>query len=638
MFDWLVKTKHPARFRIPVYCILVLACTIAADFLGSTSLGNWAELRTYDLRFKLRGPLPVPASAPVTILAIDDEALANIPDPLMFWHKEFALVLDRLYKHQASVIGIDFIFADISGFDPEGQRSLGEVLLLAGAEGVPVVLAYQVRSRGVDQPPEFLRFAATAADHLLAFVNLTTDTDDFVRRQQILALEEGGRVRPGFALAVVEAYAKRSGIRFHRPATVDHMLNINFRGPGCFRRISFAKAAEAARRGDGVFFENALRGQIVLIGRIGEPGDEDLHSTPQYFMAKGEGGTGSLRTPGIEIHANVIATLIEGSHLRPLTRAQQRAVTLLLILAVSLSCFRLPPLPALGLGALTSFGYACAACIWLFQSRWWFPVVAPLSGAFLMAGGAEITDYIFQGREKRKLKELFKRYVNDRVIEKILQAPEALSLQGERKEVTILFADIRDFTSRSEGAPAEAVVAELTEYFTAVVTVIQDHNGMVDKFIGDGVMAIFGAPLEDSDAAFNCVRAALGMSVAVNNLNGRLVGRGARPLSIGIGIHTGEAVVGNIGSARKMEYTAIGDTVNLASRIEGLTRKLKTEILISGDTYTALRGRISADLLGEEQVRGRIQPVRVYAVTAHGQPVGNLQDPEGHGENRLTPA
>lgn len=614
MLKWLVNPGHKQRLRLIVYCILVLTCTTLAEYVGSTSLGRWAELRTYDLRFKLRGPLPFSATVPLTILAIDEEALSYLPDPLMFWDSEFALVLDQLCRHHASVIGVDFIFADISRFDPEGQRKLSEALLQAAAEDVPVVLAYQVRSAGADQPPDSIRLAALAAGHALAFANLTTDSDDFVRRQQILATEEGSQVQPGFALAVAEAFSRKSGRASPRPVPGDPTLLINFRGPDHFERISFAKAVEAARNRDSTFFEKSFRNHIVLIGRVGGPGDEDLHSTPQYFMARETQGTGSVRTPGVEIHANVVTTLIEGSNLRPLTRAQQRAVILLLILGASLLCLRFPPLIALLLSSAVSLGYVLASCFWLFHLRWWFPVVSPVFGAFLATGAAELTDFIFQGREKRRLRELFRRYVNDQVIEKILQSPETLSLQGDRKQITILFADIRDFTSRSEGVPAEAIVIELSEYFTAMVAVIQSHNGMVDKFIGDGIMAIFGAPLEDPDAAYNCVSAALGMSAAVKKLNEEFVRRGSSPISIGIGIHTGEAVVGNIGSARKMEYTAIGDTVNLASRIEGLNKKFKTEILISSDTFEALQGRMPADLLGEEQVKGRTQSVSIYAV------------------------
>ncbi len=134
MLAWLVSAKHKRRLRLLIYCVLVLASTTAADYSSSTALGRWAELRTYDLRFMLRGSLPASPAVPVTILAIDEKALSYIPDPLMFWHKEFVLVLGQLDRHRASVIGVDFIFADVSRFDPEGQRNLGEVLLQAAAE------------------------------------------------------------------------------------------------------------------------------------------------------------------------------------------------------------------------------------------------------------------------------------------------------------------------------------------------------------------------------------------------------------------------------------------------------------------------------------------------------------------------
>jgi adenylate cyclase len=592
--------------------LIVAICLFLSQWIGGSSLGQWAELRTYDLRFKLRGPLPESEAAPISILAIDDEALAFIPEPMMLWQGVFARVLDQLTANRAAVVGVDFIFSDIAKYDPEGQQALSRALLQAGAE-VPVVLAYQVKPTGIDQPPEALRLSALAAGHVLAFVNLTTDSDDFVRRQQIRATASGRDPEPGFALAIAQAYAKKVHRIFSTPDAGDSTILINFRGPGRFRRISLAKAVQAASAGDAAFFSDNFRDRIVLIGRIGGLGDEDLHSTPMYF-SRVRGEAVPARTPGVEIHANTIATLLEGNRLRTLHPGQAWMLAALVILSVSLLCFRLSPTLAPVLSAVVAMGYLALACLWAFGKGWWLPVVAPCSGAVLAVGALEILDFIREGREKRRLRELFRRYVNNEVIEKILQSPDALALQGQRREITVLFADIKNFTARSETITPETLVRDLTEYFTAMVREIQNHNGMVDKFIGDGIMAIFGAPIEDPESALRGVQAAQAMITALKHLNERLVARGARPIAIGIGLHTGQAVVGNIGSYQKMEYTAIGDVVNVASRIEGLTRKFNADILISGSTFDALKGMVAAQSLGEEVVKGRVQPVPIYAV------------------------
>ncbi len=614
----MVKARRKQWLRALIYCTLIFASAAVADLIGYSSLGRLAELRTYDLRFKLRGFLPQSGAESITILAIDEETLDRIPTPMILWQKEIALVIDQLVAHSAGVIGIDFIFSDITRFDPEGQRALGEALLRAGTMGVPIVLAYRVRPFGVEQPPMTTRLAALAAGHTLAYANLTTDFDDFVRRQQLFTVGEDKKENPSFAFAIAQRFAQKYGKQMGVPDQGSQTLLINFRGPGQFKEVSFAKALEAAVKGDGAFFTNNFQNKIVLIGRVGGPGDEDLHSTPHYFWREQAQKTGTVRTPGVEIHANAITTLLQKSGLKSLSTSRQRAIVFLLVVLVALLCYCLPPMVAPALAGLVDIAYLLAACLWWFPSGWWLPIVSPVAGSVLVLGAAEIADFALEGREKRRLRNLFKRYVDDQVIEKILQAPEALALQGERKQITILFADIRDFSRRSEPAPATAVVSELNEYLSDMVAVIQKNHGMVDKFIGDGIMAIFGTPIEDPEAALHGVQAALGMREALIRLNERLAKRGAQPLAIGIGIHTGEAVVGNIGSPEKMEYTAIGDTVNVASRIEGLTKSLKAQILISGETYHALQGRIPAIPLGQESVKGRTQMVQVYAVSVPG--------------------
>ena len=585
----------------------------AGTLIQSSSLGNWVEQRTYDLRFAMRGSLPPSTLAPTTILAIDEPTLSEIPDPLMLWHRHFASVIEKLAEGGAAVVGIDFIFSDISLFDPAGQQSLSQALLRAGPAGLPVVLAYRVTPYGVEQPPEAVRFAALAVGHSLAYVNLTTDSDDFVRSQEIAAPSEGD-LQPSFPLAIASAYAGKTDRTLPLDVDSQSTILVNFRGPDHFPRIPFSAAVQAAEEGDSAWFEENFAGRIVLIGRIGERGDEDFHATPQYFWTDRTDVTRAWRTPGIEIHGSTIATLIEGGFIREIEGTRQFGAALALIALVTLLSLRYPPAWAIPSSILALFAFIYLAFSVLFPDGYWLHLVAPITGSALAAGSAQVANYVREGRQKKYLRSVFRRYVNDAVIEEILKSPDGLHLEGERKRISVLFADIRSFTTRSEGLEAEELVGQLNEYFTEMVRAIQSRGGMVDKFIGDGIMALFGAPLQDLDAPRHSVEAALAMVEALDRVNQKLAENGGEPIRIGIGIHTGDAVVGNMGSPEKMDYTAIGDVVNTASRIESLTRRLDTDILISRETFEAAGEGIQATHRGSEEVKGKAKPVEVYEV------------------------
>ena len=188
-----------------------------------------------------------------------------------------------------------------------------------------------------------------------------------------------------------------------------------------------------------------------------------------------------------------------------------------------------------------------------------------------------------------------------------------VQLGGETLTVTILFSDIRGFTSISEDMNnAQSLVALLNEYFTEMVTIVMQEDGVVDKYIGDAIMAVFGAPVSKPDDAVRAARAAIRMRVALAELNERLVARGVTPLRTGIGIHTGEVVAGNIGSEARMEYTVIGDAVNVASRLESNTKELGVDVLISADTYALVKDSCDASPIHEITVKGRSEPVMIY--------------------------
>ncbi len=215
-------------------------------------------------------------------------------------------------------------------------------------------------------------------------------------------------------------------------------------------------------------------------------------------------------------------------------------------------------------------------------------------------------------KERDKLRSTFGKYMTATVMEHLLAGKVALG--GESLRVTVLFTDIRSFTTISERMDPQQLVALLNEYFTEMVGIVMQEDGVVDKYIGDAIMAVFGAPVPKPVDAVNAVRSAVRMRGALANLNRRLEARGAPTLRTGIGIHTGDVVAGNIGSEKRMEYTVIGDAVNVAARLETSTKDLGANILISDDTFELTKGIVDARRIGEITVKGRQQPVLMYEV------------------------
>jgi adenylate cyclase len=211
---------------------------------------------------------------------------------------------------------------------------------------------------------------------------------------------------------------------------------------------------------------------------------------------------------------------------------------------------------------------------------------------------------------RRRLREAFGRYVSREVMSQVMSNPH--SLRGERREVSILFSDLRGFTPLCEAMPVEAVAVHLNEYFAAMTEAIFTRRGMINDFVGDAIMVVFGAPLTDPDHALHAVQGAVAMEQALSTLNQRWEAAGLPSLHMGIGIHTGEVFVGNVGGAVKLKYAVVGDPVNATARLESLNKELGTHILITEETRTPLGDQVEAKDRGEFVVKGRTRPLRVY--------------------------
>jgi adenylate cyclase len=248
----------------------------------------------------------------------------------------------------------------------------------------------------------------------------------------------------------------------------------------------------------------------------------------------------------------------------------------------------------------------------------WMETTRPVLGVLLATFAATAYQYFVEGREKRQVKQIFSRFVSRDVFDQLIADPSRARLGGERREMTVLFSDIRGFTTFSEKGRAEDVVAQLNEYFTRMVAVLFRHHATVDKFVGDMVMALFGAPLGDPDHADHAVSAALDMLAELETLNARWAAEGRPTLDIGVGVNTGEMIAGNIGSDTIMSYTVIGDAVNLGSRLESLNKQYATHIIISDQTRIRLKGRYDMESLGNVVVKGKTEPVAIYQVKPAG--------------------
>ena len=598
--------KWIALFVLPV---LSAWLGVAAE---RTRLGQWIELRSYDLRFRLRGPLPK-TETEIVVVAVDEATLDRILDPLILWQSHFAEAVSRLRKSGARAIGIDVVFGSAGQLDPQGEQALVAALLEAERDGIPTILAYGAQAAAADRPSPSLLMALGPGG--FGFANLTTDSDDFVRRQNLRATADDGTMSASFASALAASTAPGDERPLGRPRAGDETIWINYRGRQAFTTVPFWQLLAS----DGTELRRRIEGNIVLLGMVT---DGDLHPTPLYYWPRsqerpGSSPQGSLRrTPGVMIHAHTLSTLLDGPSLEPPSDWVLQAtagVTALAVAGVSLffpfSAGLLALMVSTGLGGMLVMEWSFAHGVILeFVSL----VVAAMS-AFLFAQGL---NYRLEGREKQKLRRLFQRYVSPEVVQRLVDRPEALALEGERRKVSVLFSDIRGFTSLSERLPAEELVLCLNRYLTVMVEIIHRNGGMVDKFIGDAIMAIFGAPLPATDHAARAVKTGCDMQAALVRLNRKFEDEGIPQLTIGVGVHSGEAVIGNVGSPDRMEYTVIGDTVNVASRIESLCKRFGPCVLISAATRSeVVDGAFAFESVGDEFLKGRAEPVSIFRVT-----------------------
>jgi adenylate cyclase len=597
-----------------ILVILSFAATEVSSRLGWLDV---IEYTYFDLWHVLSGRRAEPKH--VVIVAVDNQTLLEHQnEPLVFWGPHFARVIENTRKAGARIIGLDYLFTISSESwlknlelpDSEKSRTYDIPMRAQLASGQVVLIAtIAENNKGNYQfllPISDYLFSLPGGLKDVGLVNFYTDKDGTVRRFSPIFFDDG--TIPNLSFATLLA-VRAAGLdptsrawplgRWKVPNRI-HPYPIGFVGPpGTIPRLSFSRLLDPRAESDQDI--QSLKDKIVIIAAE-HVGHQDIHPTP---YAHGFWGSEGRLMSGAELHANIVETLISGRFPRAVPTALRLIYLAGVLIIGTVLFFRWHPWPGLGIGLL--LGLICLFLAFLlFRINWILPVTPiylSLMISYLGTLGLRLTG---EERERTRLRQMFGKYVSDEVVEKLLTKGNRPRLEGESLSVTILFTDIRNFTTTSEKLNPHEVVEMLNTFFGRICEPILQEGGTVDKFIGDSIMAVFGSPVPYPDHARRGLRAALAMKEEVREVRSwmhqHFAGVDLPEFVIGIGIHTGEAVIGSIGSPKRMEFTAIGDTVNLASRLESLTKELDWFIVAS---------RATVDAAGPGVVTGRQEKVLV---------------------------
>ena len=610
------------------WLVLTAAATAAAVGLARTDWHRALENVYYDYWHVLSGKRYEPKHT--VFVSVDDATLlAYKDDPLVFWAPYWGRALDVLHRAGAKAVGLDFIYLvsaeawlrKLNLPDSRISREYDSGFRAALARGKAVLITHLVE--GADgnldllKPPDdqLVLLPGGVAD--LGIANLHPDSDKHVRGFYPVMIPDPKF--PGIAFnmqlalraAGADAGAAEWQIAGHTLPRELKRYPISYSGPsGTIPRLSMAELLQAdALERPAV---KAVAGKVAIIG-LNNAGNSDVHFTP-YSR-----GTGADQMPGAEIHANAIETILSGRYPKSLPLGAELVYVALIAALAAWLFLRL----RVGLGAAVALllVVAVAAPAYVaFQQNWVLPVLEPqiaIAAGFLMTLGLRLTG---EERERARIRDMFGRYMSEAAVTKLLSDERRPDLGGEALHMTILFSDIRGFTSFSEKLSAHEVVEMLNAYFTRVCEPILAQGGSVDKYIGDAVMAEFGAPLPYPDHARRALKAALGMAREAEGfkewMRTRFPDRGLAEFGIGVGLHTGEAVIGSIGTPKRKEFTAIGDTVNAASRLEGITKEMKCVIAASQATVEAAGPGLRTGKRETVHVKGRAEAIVVYEILA----------------------
>ncbi len=575
--------------------VLLGAALLALLLVGAASLSRpWhaLEFKTFDLWTSLAASRR--SHLPVVVLAIDEPTFQEVQQRWPFPRSLHARLVDRLREDGAAAVGFDVVFADPSA--PAEDAALAEALAAATAAGLPVVLAStreKVESSSATLWTDVLplrAFIDAGAQYGNAGVQ---PDDDFVVRR--MPAREGS-----FSAALAHAASPHAAFS---PTDL-----IAYRGPrGTFDTRSYYQALEAGLLPPGFF-----RGKVVLVGRSALTASELQHSQADLFNSPFAALGGERLFPGVELQATLLDNLASGDGLRLAPQVWSLALVLLAFGVLLPASVRWHPAAVAALAASLVGGMALLSWVLFWKAGQWLPPLLPIACTVGIYGASALVAYAAVRQRASATRAMFSQYVPPEVVSRLIAEPELMQLGGEAREVTLLFTDLAGFTTLSEQLSAEQTVELLGLYFGAMAPLVHASGGTIDKYIGDALMAFWGAPLPDTNHAEHAVRAAIAMQQAMPALCQALQRRGLPPIAMRIGVHSGRVVVGNVGSAERFSYTAIGDAVNLAARLEGANKAFGTGILLSQATAALLPRNIGLRALDEVIVKGKSAPVRVY--------------------------
>jgi len=575
----------------------IAAAAFAAVAFVATAVPAWQglERRVFDLLTVATAGGEL--TQPITLVAINEEAMSAMKLRLPWPRGLYAELVERVARGGAAVIALDIVFAEPS--KAEDDAALATAIADAGNVVLAANYLYDENAavrmwRRVDPIAPLLDAGA-----LSGLARVPFDPDQFVRR-----IPDDPDAFWRQIVKVLQVKAPSHPV----PSLPDRDAFIRYLGPdGIFDPIPFHLVLEASPED----LKTAFGGRIVIVGR-------DLQATAEIGMAQADmfatpflPYSGGL-TSGIKVHATMVDNALSGAWLRSLGALGNLALGALAALLSFLAMRRWnPALAALALLAITAV-FAGLAWYAFAHHRLWIAVATPVAVAWATYLAYMARAYLTESRRKRELQRAFSLYVSPEVVEQIIDHPDKLSLGGERREVTVMFTDLQGFTSLAEKTQPEVVQQILARHFTMLTDVILPSRGTVVSFMGDGLMALWGAPLDDPDHAFKAVQAAIRMQQSMEGLRAELKARGLPEIRMRVGINTCEAVVGNMGSNTRFSYTAMGDGVNLASRLEGCNKLYGTSILASGETVAKLDLRIPMRRVDRIKVAGKAVAVDVF--------------------------
>jgi len=627
------------RAALAAFLIALVAGLVAASPALDAVHGLSIDVLTA-LRWRVFGNPYPPSLSPAVVVAIDEETFRTPPfdgTPSVTWTREIGQVLTAVIDGGAKVVGFDIVFptsieqsavpfddetlgARVHGFDRDFLRALA-----LGARAGKVVLG---QTQNQDRPllPSPGQRAAVGFGRNIRPLNIYTDSDEVIRRVPLNFVVDGQPVRSMAAeLAARASDPPIEPTKQSSSGLVPGTITVNFAGgSNDIPRFSFADLSACAEKGDKDFFHRHFDGKVVLFGTVLDVEDRKITSkrfatapeAPAAIRCVLPAPAGGLRftreaIAGVYVHATAVDNLLRGDALTEVGRAGTVVISFALAALAAAAALVLSPIAAalayLGIVVTWTAGATVA-----FSDALTLPLVQPLSAGLAALGATIGYRFIIADRDKRLLRQSFAYYLAPAVIEKMMASNKPPALVGEMRNVTLYFSDIANFSSFSEGISASDLVLAMNQYFSAMTDIIEECGGFVDKYIGDAIVAVFGAPLDDPDHAANAVRAALRCAARLGELDRTAAAFQGHILRQRIGLNSGEALVGNIGSHRRFNYTVMGDMVNVASRLEGANKFFGTTVIASETTMALTGAAFVWRELDTIRVKGRVGATKIY--------------------------